>query len=166
MWRRLVLAAALAVSVPVSIVVAAGPASASVPACSSPTPAHWSTQQSYSYAPGGWCMTDGYQEVVWQADGNLVWYHNSNGHVFWASGTNDSGAAGLSFQVDGNIVIYTSLGHVLWAIGEAPHRTSSTSFYWQLEYETFSCYLVKTVRILAHYQLTPGENLHVTERCY
>ena len=88
MWRRLVLAAALAVSVPASIVVAAAPASA-VPACSDfyQFPAHWSTQHSYSYAPGYWCMTDGYQEVVWQADGNLVWYHNSNGHIFWASGT-------------------------------------------------------------------------------
>jgi hypothetical protein len=158
MWRRLVLAAALAVTVPASIVVAAAPASASVPPCGALTAtAHWSTQQSYSYFPGHWCATDGYQEVVWQSDGNLVWYKISDGHVFWASGTDNSGAAGLSFQVDGNIVIYTSRGHVLWADGNSSRRTASTQFYWSLKREPSSvlCTGQQTRWILDHYQTNP-----------
>ncbi len=83
-----------------------------------------STQKSYNYSPGGWCMTDGTSEVVWQSDGNLVWYDIADSHVFWKSDTCTSctwtdltGSYRLSFQLDGNIVIYTRSGHVLWAIG-------------------------------------------------
>jgi hypothetical protein len=175
MWKRLVLAAALAVSVPASIVVTAAPAAA-VPTCTdaSAFPAHWSTQHSYNYAPGFWCMTDFYQEVVWQSDGNLVWYKN-DGHVFWQSGTctrctwappSKQGAVRLSFQVDGNIVIYRSDGYPLWAIGESSHRTSSTNFYWRVERHPFSCFFTQTDWVLRHHQISPDEDLHVLHRCH
>jgi hypothetical protein len=56
--------------------------------------------------------------VVFQEDGNLVVYHfNVFGSEVpaWASGTNGKGATTLALQHDGNLVIYTAQGKVLWA---------------------------------------------------
>lgn len=162
MWRRLVVAAALAVSVPAGIVVAA-PASASAPSCNTASRAYWSTQRAYNFSPGGWCMTDGRSEVVWQSDGNLVWYVVSNGHVLGSSDTCTScswttktGASRLSFQVDGNIVVYRSDGTKLWQRGASSNRRSTTVYYWE-NYENSTCNNI--MYSIAHTQLDPDPNL-------
>jgi hypothetical protein len=167
MWRSLILAAALAVSVPASIVVTAGAASAE-PACGAITgTAVWSTQRSYSYFPGGWCMKERYAEVVWQSDGNLVWYRFSDGLALWASGTSDRTST-LVFRKDGNIVIYSSHGLVEWAIGGAPpdHRTASTYFYWQVyTVNPQGCGLGNITHYLWHHQTSPDYNMQKWSRC-
>ncbi len=56
--------------------------------------------------------------VQFQSDGNLVVYsvdYLFNFYSAWASGTNGKGATRLSLQDDGNLVIYTAAGKVLWA---------------------------------------------------
>jgi hypothetical protein len=172
MWKRFaLLAAAVAVSVPLSIVVAASPASA-IPSCGSTGVAHWTTQSAYNFSRGGWCMTDGqFHEVVWQSDGNLVWYSLWDyGRVLWASGTcysctwapsNKRGATRLSFQVDGNIVVYNASGKPLWAIGESNNRWDITQFYWKLNVGN-SCGIRYD---LTHYQISPSDILHSWSRC-
>ncbi len=122
-------------------------------------------------------MTDGTSEVVWQSDGNLVWYLGS--HVFWKSDTCTSctwtdltGSYRLSFQLDGNIVIYTRSGHVLWAIGQSDNRRSTTNFYWHLSEIWYNCGFLnsKTSYFLDHYQQDPDPALslylHHWVRCY
>lgn len=99
------------------------------PACNGGTEGRWSTRVSYSYAPGRWCMNsyDGTRnnKVVWQSDGNLVWYVND--HVLWATNTYNRGANALRFQVDGNIVIYAGT-RALWASGASSNRNSGTQY--------------------------------------
>jgi REP element-mobilizing transposase RayT len=170
-WKRLVvLAAALAASIPLAMVASAAPASAAVPACGATTAtAHWSTQQQFSYAPAGWCMKDAYSKVVFQSDGNLVWYRN-DGHVFWSSNTCTSCTGGkravkLSFQIDGNIVIYRSDGIALWAIGQATDRTNNTQFYWQVKRTGEICALSNYHFELTHFQTNPDHTLHTITRC-
>lgn len=56
--------------------------------------------------------------VQFQSDGNLVVYgvdYLLNFFVAWASNTNGKSATRLSLQDDGNLVIYTAAGKVLWA---------------------------------------------------
>jgi hypothetical protein len=66
--------------------------------------------------------------LVFQSDGNLVVYRNSDNAVLWASNTSGNPAACLAMQKDGNLVIYngtpsinkdvvTATGGVLWASG-------------------------------------------------
>jgi hypothetical protein len=173
MWKRFFIAVVLAISVPASIIATAVPASAAPPACTGSFIAQWSTQHSFSYTPGHWCMSTGRHgsEVVWQSDGNLVWYVNRDGHVLWASNTckqgcANSGATWLRFQVDGNVVIYDSRGHPLWALGASNQRTSSTTFTWELARFPRSCFLVKTDFAWLHHQDNPDKTLSTKDVCH
>jgi hypothetical protein len=66
--------------------------------------------------------------LVMQDDGNLVEYASFDPqgdgpwHVCWASGTNGSGATHVTYQGDGNFVVYTSDQTPKWAsntVGQA-----------------------------------------------
>src|SRR3954451_3989839 len=104
--RRIILVAALAVGVLATNVVTEESASAA-PACNATTAtAVWKSGQTLNYAPGHWCMKDNFQEVIFQSDGNLVWYQTHYDHVFWATNTWGNGARRLAFAADGNIVIF------------------------------------------------------------
>jgi len=175
--RRWIAGLIVAVATGAGTLVAASPASAAT--CSSAADAHWSTQKSYNYSPGGWCMTDGTSEVVWQSDGNLVWYDIADSHVFWKSDTCTSctwtdltGSYRLSFQLDGNIVIYTRSGHVLWAIGQSDNRRSTTTFDWINGEQFNTCGFLNqdTTWILEHRQQDPDPALniiwHYWTRCH
>lgn len=52
--------------------------------------------------------------LVFQADGNLVLSRNDNNAVLWSSNTAGNTGATLSFQSDGNLVLYNG-SSVLWA---------------------------------------------------
>jgi hypothetical protein len=159
--RRCIAALIVALAAGAGTLVAASPASAS-PTCQEYSPARWTTQQSYNFAPGGWCTTDGLSKVVFQSDGNLVWYDNANRVLFKSNTcvsctwTPNTGVYKLSFQVDGNIVIYNTRGQALWAIGASSDRTASTVFYWQLGFigGFADCFR------LHHFQVNPDRNLH------
>ena len=181
--RLFTLLIALVSCISVSTVLAGSPAMAVVaPACSATTgTASWSTQglgtlhQNWNYSPGHWCMKastlSGLKtEVIFQGDGNLVWYGANNinvgiDRVLWASGTNGRGAARLSFQVDGNIVIYTANNTVLWAIGASSSRNSSTRFSWRVTTaDRDPC--VFGFFELRHFQTNPDINpLHLKTIC-
>lgn len=73
--------------------------------------------QSYSLANNGW------YNLIWQNDGNLVMYNYQNSPV-WASGTSASNTANLCFQNDGNLVIYDQSNNAKWATGTNPYGTT------------------------------------------
>jgi len=50
---------------------------------------------------------DGRFTFIYQGDGNLVLYRNTDGVALWASGTNGRGTGVCIMQADGNLVIYT-----------------------------------------------------------
>lgn len=52
---------------------------------------------------------------VYQGDGNLVLYRNSNGAPLWASNTYGAPAGACIMQPDGNLVIYRPDGVAIWA---------------------------------------------------
>jgi len=54
-------------------------------------------------------------EAVMQTDGNFVLYFGST--VLWASGTNGTGADHVSFQSDGNLVVYDASNNAKWVSG-------------------------------------------------
>src|SRR5262245_615877 len=161
MWRPLaVLVAVLAANSFGSIGVAAAPASAA-PGCGTAADAHWSSTAHYTYGRGHWCMTNGYSTVIYQSDGNLVWYDARGGQALWSSNTcyicswtPNQGANNLYFQTDGNIVIRNSRGQTLWAIGNSPKRTSATNYYWRLSTSFLDCYVLH----LTHLQVDPNPN--------
>lgn len=167
MWNRLFTPVIVLVAcISVSTVLAETPAAAAAPCSATTATAAWSTQRAYNYRPGGWCMKTDRSSVVFQSDGNLVWYEIGRyERVFWASGTNGRGAARLSFQVDGNIVIYTASGQVLWAIGASGNRTVNTRFYWQVRYSTPAACGDFWYHELKHYQTNPDLRLHIMVRC-
>lgn len=76
--------------------------------------ARWATNTSsmFGYAP---------KNVQFQNDGNLVVTDYivlsplGSSIPVWSSGTGGKGAAYLSLQQDGNLVIYTAAGKALWA---------------------------------------------------
>jgi hypothetical protein len=166
--RRIIMSAALVIGVLAANVVTEESASAALaPTCNALTAtANWSTAKSYTYRPGQWCMKDDQQEVIFQSDGNLVWYQTHYDQVKWATNTNAKGATKLSFQVDGNIVIYNSAGRALWAIGGAARRTTSTRFNWQLSW-VFGCggYPGSRDYILKHFSTNPDVTLHYRDVC-
>ena len=170
--RLAALVLAVAIGVTASVAVGAGVAEAAVaPACSTHASAAWSTQglgpthANWNFAPGHWCMTDGVTEVVFQGDGNLVWYNIHYDQVKWATNTNNKGVNRLSFQIDGNIVLYAG-SDWKWAIGASSHRTSHTRFLWQLGW-TFGCGGLPGSRdvSLKHSQINPDMQLHYRDVC-
>ncbi len=75
-------------------------------------------------------LADPYNLVVFQTDGNVVWY--TGGHVLKASGTNAKGATRLVFQTDGNIVVYAG-SKALWADGQSANHNAGTQYYWETQ---------------------------------
>lgn len=67
-----------------------------------------------------------------------------------------TGASRLSFQVDGNIVVYRSDGTKLWQRGASSNRRSTTVYYWE-NYENSTCNNI--MYSIAHTQLDPDPNL-------
>jgi 1-phosphatidylinositol phosphodiesterase len=58
---------------------------------------------------------NGWQNLVWQADGNLVIYDEKGPR--WATGTNRSTTTDLCWQGDGNLVIYDAVRGPVFATG-------------------------------------------------
>jgi hypothetical protein len=58
---------------------------------------------------------DGRFRFVYQTDGNLVLYRNSNGAALWASNTWNTAPGACLMQHDGNLVIYNASGVPIWA---------------------------------------------------
>lgn len=82
-------------------------------------------QKGRSYERGTFCLQDdhGYR-LVWQADGNLVWYTGGPGAIArWASNTMGRGAR-LVLRPDGNVAVASRGGHVLWST----RRTGGTGY--------------------------------------
>jgi hypothetical protein len=84
-----------------------------------PTYGYWSTAKGYDYNPGEWCMRGAGYRLVFQPDGNLVVYRNTNvndpAQATYSSKTSGRGIR-LSFQKDGNMVVYVS-SDKSWATG-------------------------------------------------
>jgi len=80
-----------------------------VPSCSNNTVVWTGTQL---YSPGTFCLVIYSDLMIFQTDGNLVWYvHNV---AEWSSGTYGTGQT-LALQGDGNVVIYSASGTALYA---------------------------------------------------
>jgi hypothetical protein len=130
--------------------------------------AAWSTQKAYNYAPGTWCAKTTWSQLSWQSDGNLVWYeinHYPYSRTFWATNTHGRGATRLSFQVDGNVVIYRG-NTVLWALGASSNRTASTQFFWRIKSGAYTPCGTSGHHELRHYQINPDINpLHLKTIC-
>ncbi|WP_438282281.1 putidacin L1 family lectin-like bacteriocin [Pseudomonas alabamensis] len=69
--------------------------------------------------PGDAFAVGNYQ-LVFQSDGNLVFYGENN-KVVWASYTHGKGAAFVAMQGDGNLVVYTADGKALWQASTGGH---------------------------------------------
>lgn len=78
-----------------------------------PSQVKW--QAARSYAPGTLCLQDGHgYRLVWQADGNLVWYAGGNGATpVWASHTARQGRR-LVLDTHGFVTVTGSGGRTLW----------------------------------------------------
>jgi hypothetical protein len=171
-WKRLiVLAVVLAASIPVELMATTAPASAAAPVCNATTAtASWTAKVQYQYAPGGWCMKDPFSEVVFQSDGNLVWYLN-NGEVLWKTDTCGKCRPGqravrLNFQLDGNIVIYRDTGAAMWAIGQGRDvNPKNTFFSWQVKRSTETCGLSNFKFTITHGQSNPDHTLNTIPAC-
>lgn len=61
------------------------------------------------------CLTGTQIKLRYQLDGNLVL--SVGGVAKWGTGTNGSTAGHVSFQSDGNLVVYDGSGRALWASG-------------------------------------------------
>lgn len=173
--RLITLLASLVFSTPLAMLVTTAPASAAVPACNAITgTAVWSGAQSFSYTPGHWCMKDAFTEVIFQGDGNLVWYKLNDGRVLFSSNTCRTCRPGqvvrnLAFQTDGNVVVYRSTGAAMWAIGTGiavnHSRTSPTHFTWQVERVVETCGFSNFKFYLKHQQTSPDHNLKFLTAC-
>ncbi len=140
-----------------------------IPGCSTPSAsALWNTQHPYNFGPGHWCVKTTWSQLSWQSDGNLVWYeinHYPYHRIFWSTKTNGQGATRLSFQVDGNIVIYRN-NTPLWAIGGSSRRTASTSFFWTIKSAAYTPCGLSGLHELRHRQQNPDiDPLHLKTIC-
>lgn len=59
----------------------------------------------------------GVATLVYQSDGNLVLYRNSDWRALWASDTYRTSAGQAVMQPDGNLVVYDASGKAVWASG-------------------------------------------------
>lgn len=84
------------------------------------------TGMSQIFQPGTFCFQDWRNEkIVFQSDGNLV--HYNNGIALWSSNTAGS-AATFTLQTDGNAVLRSANGTVLWnAYGASSQPFSATN---------------------------------------
>jgi hypothetical protein len=144
-------------------------AAMAVPGCSTPSAsAAWSTQKAYNFAPGTWCVKTTWSQLSWQSDGNLVWYeinHYPWSRVFWSTNTWGKGATRLSFQVDGNVVVYRGTTP-LWALGASSNRRASTLFFWRIKSAAYTPCGMSGLHELRHYQLNPDiDPLHLKTIC-
>jgi hypothetical protein len=111
-----VLGIALAVAPPAN----AGTEAAVAPPVSAGTEAtytdtiDWTQFFSIDYSPGNFSLNSGPGHLVFQTDGNLVFYENSI--ALWQAQTYGRGATKLALQTDGNIVVYAG-NTPLWQSG-------------------------------------------------
>lgn len=172
-WKRLLaLLVALAASIPVAMLATAAPASAAAPGCNAITAtAHWTASKGFNYTPGHWCMKDTFSEVIFQSDGNLVWYKINDGSVLWSSNTCSTCRPGqrvarLSFQTDGNVVVYRNTGAAMWAVGTGVGiNVRTTQFNWQVERVNQTCGFSNFEFFLRHFQTSPDHTLNTLSRC-
>jgi hypothetical protein len=70
----------------------------------------------------GVLLSNDFGRLIFQSDGNLVFYRTTgtSWEPLWASGTNGKGGNEVSFQGDGNLVIYAN-GRAVWATGTNGH---------------------------------------------
>jgi hypothetical protein len=78
------------------------------------TPSHPQPTDCLGTADAGPILTSRYQELVWEADGHLVFYDATHAFI-WKAGNLTPGD-NLCFQGDGNLVIYSN-GTAVWASG-------------------------------------------------
>jgi hypothetical protein len=160
--KRLVVYAATGVTAIAAMLgVAASPAQASAN-CFNGTGGSmgfWTTQKSYTYAAGGWCMYASWGHafrLVWQSDGNLVAYHNASANnpadALWSTGIKGSGSH-LKFQTDGNIVIYNIDGIAVFATHQGIKMNSGTSFVFLIQNTTSTRIYLRHFQQSPHYEL-------------
>lgn len=65
-------------------------------------------------------FTIGQSRLIFQGDGNLVFY-GANDRVIWASYTNNKGGAFAAMQGDGQFVIYDAARKPIWWTGTSAH---------------------------------------------
>lgn len=175
--RLIMLLAAFAFSTPLVMLATTARASAAIPACNAITgTAAWTGAHGFSYAPGHWCMKDQYTEVVFQSDGNLVWYKLNDGRVLAKSDTCMSTCRpgqivrNLAFQTDGNVVIYRSTGAAMWALipgkGAINHSARTpTQFTWVVERRVETCGLSNFNFYLRQEETSPDFHLKYLTSC-
>ncbi len=103
---------------------------------SGPDHGYWTASQArdYKYAPGGWCFHSYQtwdQRLLWQADGNLVWYQNgsSNDPRYAIAASNTAGRGGtLWFRKDGSLFIVDPHNKLLWQSPKSTNYTSSSTY--------------------------------------
>ena len=78
------------------------------------TPSHPQPTDCLGTADAGPILTSRYQELVWEADGHLVFYDATHAFI-WKAGNLTPGD-NLCYQGDGNLVIYSN-GTAVWASG-------------------------------------------------
>nr|AQQ75175.1 hypothetical protein [uncultured bacterium] len=68
---------------------------------------------------GGQSITssNGRYRLLYQNDGNLVFYDDVDKVALWSSGTTGTAAGQALMQADGNFVVYTAQGAAVWASG-------------------------------------------------
>ena len=60
---------------------------------------------------------NGAYQLMLQDDGNLVLYQNNGYKPLWSSDTEGKGGVIMTFQEDGNFVVYTAGNVAVWASG-------------------------------------------------
>ena len=70
--------------------------------------------------PATWSSGRGGDDLILQADGNLVEY--AGGGAVWASGTAGSGAVSLALRDDGKLALYDGRGNYVWTSEGPPSR--------------------------------------------
>jgi len=98
-----------------------------------PTSVTW--KANLAYANGEFCLSLGTDLLVYQTDGNLVYY--VSGLAVWSSGTYGVGAT-LALQGDGNVVIYSANNKAVyasyWYFDHAVYTTPDANKYLYLVY--------------------------------
>jgi hypothetical protein len=67
---------------------------------------------------------NGKYRLVYQSDGNLVLYRNSDGAPLWASNTHGTPVGACIMQGDGNLVLYQANAAPIWSSGTWQHPAS------------------------------------------
>jgi len=137
--KALLVCALVAMGMSTSVLTASNASAATQQNCFNGTGADhgaWTASQTndYKYAPGGWCFHSYQtweQRLVWQSDGNLVWYQNgsSNDPRYAIAASNTAGRGGtLWFRKDGSLFIVDSTNHLLWHSPQSTNHSASSIY--------------------------------------